>query len=882
MNTKIELKPILYWIDDDKDIDDGSVAFNFRPVIENAGFDCRFFNPDDLMNGAGVAMLSLKEEIESGRVRVFILDWQDGMNDGIYVHLREALIKAETRVILKSIYGPALLAAQGVYQRFPELSAYSYWREDGPQKLLELIPQTDSASQHLSAATLPFNPLSLVNQLPIRLLKLSHIQAKGPTGAATVTELWRSDSWTLDREVELPEAADCPEPQFGIEVQLLQGADPRPPHGEGPMLESKWVSPSQKNKDRLVWQLRQALPAWSTATANPYRSSEDCLRLILTLTAQAGLTRGRYYQITHIDGLERPLLELTHCTPQAKKRLPVAAEMDTEEESLFTDYANLRKPTHEARKSLVFHTRSMKDFSDSPNDAAVWNTVIPQPNEPLDECWLVPVFRQTKESNTDTALTSVQGVFIFDLGGPGPIPERATKNLAMPILNALMDLSAAQRSDALKQRAWRADRLRSLQATMAQANSVDDAERILVDSVLEIVLQAISGVNGEKVVRSAAFARYEASTHSLVVGADTDGLMKGFQFLLGDAMKPFVMVRAALAGLQQLQLASSSGTEAQYTSIEYVPDMSALNKAQPDLAITENHWGRVVNCTASERSKCRDWLEQVHSVVSIPILDRAHLLGTLTLRSSNRYEFTKSVVDNLREVATMAKPVLARMRAEASRRDFSTLVTHELRSILSKTRMSIGSKEQTGLNRLLDHGYAYSSLLLRHAGTSEPKGGGSDAQLWQRLQDWGEDLKSIQSEPCEWEMLHDPILVLSHSTLLEQVLLVLLDNAFRYAKVMPGNSCITLSVQAKEFAETEPSAKASNVNTPTMARIFISNPGDFSQQDLDQLEYGDIGKKSHVGLMLAKQFCQEEGGCMEIQCKESTVTVCLTWPLVVA
>lgn len=154
MNTKIELKPILYWIDDDKDIDDGSVAFNFRPVIENAGFDCRFFNPDDLMNGAGVAMLSLKEEIESGRVRVFILDWQDGMNDGIYVHLREALIKAETRVILKSIYGPALLAAQGVYQRFPELSAYSYWREDGPQKLLELIPQTDSASQHLSAATL--------------------------------------------------------------------------------------------------------------------------------------------------------------------------------------------------------------------------------------------------------------------------------------------------------------------------------------------------------------------------------------------------------------------------------------------------------------------------------------------------------------------------------------------------------------------------------------------------------------------------------------------------------------------------------------------------------------------------------------------------------
>lgn len=859
------------WVDDEEAVFD---AFNAQ-WPEGTGYALEFWQFDAVAHDNGEAL----DQLAKDPPEVLLLDWQEGGYERIYQVLRDKV----SATVIKSVDPQDMLATAGVYAQYPELAQRTlqwpfkvdalrallpplktfvvdevqpsanvlHWLKQRLSAIRMRSPEGTSPAQSAAESAQPVVDFS--DRLPVRYLNADFVAIA--KSAAWRESLNRPEStWPAKAQVALMKGEPWTHLDFGV--------NPGDPDDFGLMQYTtvKLTRPGTVGASFQQAHFAQWVTAISDDLMNPdtgglskYGAS---ISGILELMRQAGFQRGRFYRVTEISGLSSPLLELVVLEPSDPKvpPLPVAVEIDYVELAEFSEH--VKEFSTNGKGSLTYKVRrELLTKPNSPNDDNIWDRYVPDVGA---EARLeVPVFesKAAAAASTDSRkLHPMIGMLIFDLGGPGAISERLEKAVKKPLLIALKYFQEARRSELAGFERRRAEALQKFHVELAREAELPGLEKLLSRFALELLNSDSPDTLGIKTSapdRSAMFVRFDDIRQCLKVTADTDGLMCGFGFPL--TLDRFILVNAANAALELLR----QNPEANIAPL-LVPDVEGHYRVTPERQITEDDWLAVQGCGPDQLAQCQAWLkEKVKAVVACSVVSGGRLLGVLVVRSSNPFEFTRRRVDTLNLIAAAGTPYLARLHADAHRSEWVGMVMHEMRSHLSRTQnkmdRALYAAEPSARDQyladaalILKSGYGLSQLFLQWQGVRDGhEGAATDAAHWHEIDSYGQACERGQSS-MTWCFEYSSSQQGKGAALLARVLMILLDNAFRYADLKSAHKVV--------------SCRICDNGAGSGLIIEISNPG---TAHLAELTTRDQPVRSRVGLTLARRACSDMRGTLE-------------------
>jgi signal transduction histidine kinase len=244
------------------------------------------------------------------------------------------------------------------------------------------------------------------------------------------------------------------------------------------------------------------------------------------------------------------------------------------------------------------------------------------------------------------------------------------------------------------------------------------------------------------------------------------------------------------------------------------------------------------------------------------------------------FEFNQERVKRLRSLVEVALPYLARLHADEKRATLSGIAMHELRSRMLSVRNRLGSIKRAAspdarqqvladAGLILKAGHALSDLFLNWTGFEEQhltSAAATDPSFWRTVDEYGQ--MCARGQPSlQWQGWPHNVPALQLKELLQRVLYVLIDNAFRHADRKQPNKQVSLAV--------EPLAAGHQHLV-----LCIRNPGEVSSR-VDFLNF-DTTPRQHVGLTLTRKACDMARATLQFSndAKTSkTVLATLSWPL---
>jgi len=672
-----------------------------------------------------------------------------------------------------------------------------------------------------------------------------------------------------------------------LQTRPLQAADPAPPGA--------------------VY-VQQAVHA---PVATPQHFESRIIQGVIGLMQDAGFDRGRYYHHSHVPGLNQAVLELLVVEPDDRNMLPppAVAEMDSTEtrlvERLLKKYQT-NTATKPARiGELIFEKLAVDTSDEGENDKNVWNQYVN--TDAIAEVLVVPVYFRDGEKTTRQELgysepnTLLRGLFLFDLGRPGPIEERLIK-IAQPALLAALNTYNDHRSHARGE--YERKRLGSmdkLHRSLGEATRLQEVAGQACQTALELMeveeKGAENGTNGghakhEKADRSVLYVRYSATqqvlehvaTHSSLSDHNLQPLKSGDRYPLD--CNRFFLVEAAGIALEALK---NAGQDADILPL-LRPHVAGMPR---DSQVCAADWTRVFGVDEDRIQRAVDWYKnKVKAVCVLPVVAQGVLHGVLVVRSNRAYEFTQRRVKAVEDVVRAMRAHLMRVGLLQRGQAWHSLLAHELRSILGRLEQTLRADTE---HRTDAHARALLSLATTLAQGSlhtihddqrrpeeQPM---ATADLWRQVDGFGQcvcaqariahdsDVQWVCEEHASVPKSTDP--EASAPDLLFRVLLMLIDNAFRYGNFgAVAQVCLKVSPIDGSF------------------QLSLHSPGQWPREVLQYwettiqsqhwLDEEQSRIRPYLGLSLVHWLCTQAGAQVLLKNGQGSTIVRLIWPIATA
>ena len=672
-----------------------------------------------------------------------------------------------------------------------------------------------------------------------------------------------------------------------LQTRPLQAADPAPPGA--------------------VY-VQQAVHA---PVATPQHFESRIIQGVIRLMQDAGFDRGRYYHHSHVPGLNRAVLELLVVEPDDTSMLPppAVAEMDSTEtrlvERLLKKY-QANAATKPARiGELIFEKLAVDTNDEGENDKNVWNQYVN--TDSITEVLVVPVYFHDGEKTTRQELgysepnTLLRGLFLFDLGRAGLIEDRLIKiaqSLLLAALNTYNDHRAHARGEYERKRLGAMDKLHR---SLGEATRLQEVAGQACQTALELMeveeRGAESGLNREhttheRVDRSVLYVRYSATqqvlehvaTHSSLSDCNLQPLKSGDRYPLD--CNRFFLVEAARTALEALK---NAGQDADILPL-LRPHVAGMPQ---DRQVCATDWNRVFGADEERIQRAVDWYKsKVKAVFVFPVVAQGVLQGVLVVRSNRAYEFTQRRVKAVKDVVRAMRAHLMRVGLLQRGKAWHSLLAHEIRSIL-------GRLEQTLRADTAHHASAHASALLSLATTlaqgslhatyddqrrpeERPM---ATADLWRQVDDFGLCLcaqaRIAHDSAVQWVCEVPASVEQSTSAeatapdLLFRVLLMLIDNAFRYGSFNAGNQvCLKVSSAEGSFHLS--------LHSPGQWPCELLQYWATTIQSQHWLDEEQSRARPYLGLSLVHWLCTQARAQVLLENRQGSAIVCLIWPVAAA
>lgn len=688
-----------------------------------------------------------------------VIDWTVGGQDGAIDWLKDlSKSKAIDGIKLVLIVGGGPFEAvhrSGVFECFHKVSRVYLPKGFRVSTLLrvltdegsttgdarEYIPLDDESTPDVQADLLMAGALASV---PVRRLD------------SQLKPIRTNLSWKLDVDepVRFSEQERQRLQQGDPVTQVLRGLTPGNPD------EFDWYFLATWQVGESYLQLALGLPEhWQN------KGAESTIEDVLAMMREAGFTRGRYYAINRVTGVDGRVLELVAANYSTKKERPIARPLDGVLAVRVDEYErrSLKKRT------LTYMIRTRED--DQPADDAIkfWNDVVGA--DPAISWLEVPIYcRSTDRVNSDSQL---MGWLIFDrvgaLTSPDQVFEFHVAAVKARLLSALDYMAKNRRTDQERTQRSQYHQLQTYIDALSRTINKGEIEQATVTTLKEIT-------EADSVV----LAVNDTDAKLLRVSIESEQLLTGLVFPY--RLDRFLMVKCAINAKPV-----------------YRPDYAVTPNAE---RISEDYWLQVHGCDAARAKKCQQWLDDtIRSVAAFPImLDDKTLLGAVVLRKARPFFFTAERLELAEHALRLALPYFRHLHETDNRNVWDATVMHEVRAGLTQVfnKIDIANRNRPpavhnylilALKDLYDLTNTFLELLGEGDAQRVPatlveqeKGLRAIVREYCSYRAWGEDGRSFDLTPCDRDPTAADVdnVVPRNGTWFHRVARILIDNAFRY------------------------------------------------------------------------------------------------------
>lgn len=829
-------KPII-WIDDE-----ATAVEEFRSQWIMQGLKhtpLTFIALADFLDEDGVCLRKILENKPSA----IILDWQGGIDTGLYKLLKDNINKI-------------IIASRASFQLIGEQLHPLLEIDPGLKNRLLTKPFTIKQLISLIGSSMPANWEESPTEASLALRYLDE----------NLEPIGKSSGWVIDlnrptmvwKETERMNVV-----RGRVISHNIFSLSPVQPNSFGPIqvVTSRLVEPIG---DAIYIQQAVELPDEGISLAKMGRSIDG----IIHLMKEAGFKRGRYYHLSEISGIDGYVLEMIARAPSSSGtlELPASTPLDKEEFKTYTEFCE--KNQNEPNKKLHYKVTAPGLHGKGAN-ADFWANAINM--DGIKNVLRVPVFLLEKEKNDRKilrgfeALRGLRGEFIFDKDTDGIIDnEKDISLIEAPLMAAINYFHKAREEEREHFDAGVNRLLVVFQGIIFPMRDIDS----VVDNLVQYVIKAAqfsyenSVLKAKKVKRSALYARFDNMTKSLHViyeaymDEEIVDFMTGLTFPVDHpACVEMPLIKCALSVLKAKE--PKNVYQPKYQA--HFKDPDSRRPAYEAAGADPNRITKIIERLGKE----------IKALAAYPVVVQNNLLGVVVLRSEHEYEFSSRTVESVQRVIDVATPHLARLQEAEHTRHWNGILMHEMRATLSwAKRQAAEVKKDNDLETaqkrveeammILDGGITLSSVFLKWLNQNEiiskeeQRNRDTAKEFWQRQIKFGNFMAKGSGRTASWQyhvaselLANEPAYQGKHAVYLERIIRIYLDNAFRYGLRAEEVIWTVVINKAQGWLEIEIINQIDDNSDLVDANVHTINSEEI------------IASKATIGLQMAAMLCRE-------------------------